>query len=445
MLIDAIKNSVRRQAQWSTTARLSSMRCSAAHSQSTSACPRSSLSRSNNDSSSMATTSENAIDPLLVVADEMASLTLNIRSLLGSGCPPLDSAAKYYVKGGGKSVRPLIVLLMARAVSFAPKCTNRLERQLKGGVDESFSPLDILRDFNPSQIIATISTSISRVAAAGLGAVSEIERNQDHGILPTQRRLAEITEMIHAASLLHDDVIDDAEMRRGSPSGNIAYGNKMSILAGDFLLGRASVALARLRDSEVVELMATVIANLVEGEFMQLKNTATEETTVATRETFDYYLQKTYLKTASLISKSCRSAAVLAGVTEDIVEAAYQYGRNLGLAFQLLDDMLDYTVTAKDLGKPAGADLKLGLATAPALFAWKEHPELGPIIRRKFSEPGDVERTRYLVEQSDGVRQTELLAEEYSEKARSALNVFPDSDAKSALMELTVTMQKRKK
>ncbi|KAK9473818.1 isoprenoid synthase domain-containing protein [Dipodascopsis tothii] len=251
--------------------------------------------------------------------------------------------------------------------------------------------------------------------------------------------------MIHAASLLHDDVIDGAETRRGSPSSNVEYGNKMSILAGDFMLGRASVALARLRNSEVVELMATVIANLVEGEFMQLKNTATDETKAATAETFDYYLEKTYLKTASLIAKSCRSAAVLGGAEENVVEAAYEYGRNLGLAFQLLDDMLDYTVSAADLGKPAGADLKLGLATAPALFAWQRYPELGPMIKRKFSQPGDPERARELVEQSDGVQQTEQLALEYSTKARDALAVLPESDAKAALVELTATMQNRKK
>jgi geranylgeranyl pyrophosphate synthase len=166
----------------------------------------------------------------------------------------------------------------------------------------------------------------------------------------------------------------------------------MAVLAGDFLLGRASVALARLRDPEVTELMATVIANLVEGEFMQLKNTAQDETKPKyTDETLNYYLQKTYLKTASLISKSCRSAAVLGRSAPEVIEASYAYGRNLGLAFQLVDDMLDYTVTEAELGKPAGADLELGLATAPLLFAWKSNPELGPLVGRKFREEGDVQ------------------------------------------------------
>jgi hexaprenyl-diphosphate synthase len=116
----------------------------------------------------------------------------------------------------------------------------------------------------------------------------------------------------------------------------------MAVLAGDFLLGRASVALARLRNSEVIELLATVIANLVEGEFMQLKNTARDEKNpIWTEDTITYYLQKTYLKSASLISKSCRAAALLGGSDGMTVEAAYAYGKNLGLAFQLADQPLD--------------------------------------------------------------------------------------------------------
>ena len=166
----------------------------------------------------------------------------------------------------------------------------------------------------------------------------------------------------------------------------------MAVLAGDFLLGRASVALARLRDAEVIELLATVIANLVEGEFMQLKNTAQDEAKPSwTEDTITYYLQKTYLKSASLISKSCRATALLGQCSPDVVDAAYLYGRNIGLAFQLVDDMLDYTISGEELGKPAGADLELGLATAPLLFAWRKHEELGVLVGRKFAGDGDVQ------------------------------------------------------
>jgi len=317
-----------------------------------------------------------------MVAKEMKFLTGNIRQLLGSGHPSLDTVAKYYTQGEGKHVRPLIVLLMSRATALAPKSPRYNGQQSIADIDSAISPISILSDVNPSPPTTNPITHSQ----------TSYPTNESD-ILPSQRRLAEITELIHTASLLHDDVIDHSVSRRGNPSANLQFGNKMAVLAGDFLLSRASVALARLRDAEVTELLATVIANLVEGEFMQLKNTARDEQNpVWTEDTMTYYLQKTYLKSASLISKSCRAAALLGSSDAGTVDAAYLYGKNLGLAFQLVDDMLDYTISEKELGKPAGADLELGLATAPLLFAWKNNTELGSLVGRKFSQEGDVTR-----------------------------------------------------
>jgi hexaprenyl-diphosphate synthase len=325
------------------------------------------------------------IDPLRTVAKEMSFLTGNIRKLLGSGHPSLDRVAKYYTQAEGKHVRPLIVLLMSRATHLCPKSDSDEQPQTLRGINSAISPVDILADVNPSTLPLTAPD------------LKDLPEQTNPDILPSQRRLAEITELIHTASLLHDDVIDHSVSRRGSPSANLEFGNKMAVLAGDFLLGRASVALARLRNAEVVELLATVIANLVEGEFMQLKNTERDERSPKySDETLRYYLQKTYLKTASLISKSCRAAALLGGADAVTVDAAYSYGRNLGLAFQLVDDMLDYTRSGADLGKPAGADLELGLATAPLLFAWKQMPELGALVGRKFEREGDVQMVSHL-------------------------------------------------
>ena len=326
-----------------------------------------------------------SVDPFRTVAKEMKFLTGNIRQLLGSGHPTLDTVAKYYTQSEGKYVRPMLVLLMSRATALTPK-TTRNDNSFT--VDRPISSTSILSDENPSAPAAEYPSVTSFTHDAAY-------RSEDSDILPSQRRLAEITELIHTASLLHDDVIDHSVSRRSNPSANIEFGNKMAVLAGDFLLGRASVALARLRDPEVTELLATVIANLVEGEFMQLKNTASDERNPKwTEDTLTYYLQKTYLKSASLISKSCRAAAILGGSSQEVVEASYQYGKNLGLAFQLVDDMLDYTVSGQELGKPAGADLELGLATAPLLFAWKDNKSLGKLVGRKFSGEGDVQRVR---------------------------------------------------
>lgn len=310
----------------------------------------------------------------------MKFLTGNIKQLLGSGHPTLDTVAKYYSQSEGKHVRPMLVLLMSRATALTPRTPR--PSTIAPSIDDPISPAAILSDVNPSSPTTNPLTHAPTSYSA-----------TESDILPSQRRLAEITELIHTASLLHDDVIDHSVSRRSAPSANVQFGNKMAVLAGDFLLGRASVALARLRDAEVVELLATVIANLVEGEFMQLKNTARDEKNpVWTEDTISYYLQKTYLKSASLISKSCRAAAILGGSEIEVVDAAYAYGKNLGLAFQLVDDMLDYTISEAELGKPAGADLELGLATAPLLFAWKQNQELGALVGRKFGQEGDVAR-----------------------------------------------------
>ena len=374
-------------------------------------------------------------DPFSIVSSEMSGLAGNIAKLVGSGHPSLNKVANYYFKSQGKHIRPMIVLLLSKAMSEVPD-SRRGEADTSDVsyiADESLSPLKILNEI-PMPILNPLSKPQEPF-------VSEIE-----GVLPKQRRLAVIVEMIHTASLLHDDVIDNSSERRSRPSGNSAFGNKMAILAGDFLLGRASVAIARLRNAEVTELMSTTIANLVEGEFMQLKNTTDNTSEVVKNEYFQYYIHKTYLKTASLMSKSCRSAAVLAGLDRDLVDHAYEFGKNLGLCFQIVDDCLDYTAADKEqLGKPSGADLKLGLATAPVLYAWEQFPELGTLIRRKFKAPGDIELARDYVKKADGVQKTKNLAVHYHNAALAELDFFPPSEALSGLKSLTHIMLSREK
>ena len=171
-----------------------------------------------------------------------------------------------------------------------------------------------------------------------------------HHHLPTQLRLAQIVEMLHTASLLHDDVIDASPLRRGAPSAPSKFGSKLSVLGGNFVLGRASSALARLGDEEVTQLIASVISNLVEGEILQMRDVVLGEAGMdeggttqdigiqgKTKNAWTIYLQKTYLKTASLMAKGARSAVVLGGCEEGEVwkDIAYAYGRNLGIAFQV--------------------------------------------------------------------------------------------------------------
>jgi geranylgeranyl pyrophosphate synthase len=164
---------------------------------------------------------------------------------------------------------------------------------------------------------------------------------------------------------------------------NQVFGNKLAILGGDFLLSRASVALARLRNIEVVEIMSTVIEHLVKGEIMQMRPSHNRENISA----LEYYLRKNFYKTASLMGHSCLSAAVLVGCDEEARKACYLYGTYVGQAFQLIDDALDFEGSTAMLGKAPLADLKSGLATAPTLFAADEHPKLFDMIKRKFESP----------------------------------------------------------
>ncbi|KAL7750492.1 coq1 putative hexaprenyl diphosphate synthase [Sorochytrium milnesiophthora] len=365
------------------------------------------------------------VDPLELVGKDIRSLTDNIKKLITTDHPVLSSVAKYYFNQNGKHIRPLIILLVSQAASFTPPETSNAATAAPAASSDGFTFID-----TPVSPVLAADTLVSKFDPQ---AHSPSISRDGLRILPTQRRLAEITEMIHTASLLHDDVIDNSYTRRNVPTVNAEFGNKIAILAGDYLLARASVSLARLRNCEVVELLATVIENLVEGEVMQLKN----KSDIAKISTFDYYMEKTYMKTASLIAKSCRAATVLGGCDARVSQIAYDYGKNIGLAFQLVDDMLDFTGSADEFGKPTGADLKLGLATAPVLYAAEEHPELRSMIERRFAEPGDAERAFELVHQSNGLEKTRTLASSHCQKAINALSGLPESPAREALTQLT--------
>ncbi|KAH7015909.1 decaprenyl-diphosphate synthase subunit 1 [Ilyonectria destructans] len=368
---------------------------------------------------------EMLIDPLRPVAKEMKLLIGSMTKLLHSGHPSLSRVAKYYTGDESKHIRPLIVLLMARATSLCPKEPRSPPPQTAQGVNSDSSAFGILDSVNSDSPLAGTHTTDPPQA--------------DGGILPSHRHLAEITELIHAAFLLHNDVIDYSISGGRSTSANLEGANTMTVLAGNFLLGRASVALARLGTTEAVELLATVIANIVEGEFMHLEDRALDKRSPKwSEDLLSYYLQKAYLRTASLISKSCRASALLSGAGGASLDASYYYGKNIGLAVQLMDDVLAYTNAETELVKLTGVGLKFGLPTAPFLLAWKTTPELGTLVERKFEEDGDVARACELVLKSDGIKQTYVLAQGYIEKAISAIDSFPSSNAKNGLIDIAV-------
>ncbi|KAL3643678.1 Solanesyl diphosphate synthase 3, chloroplastic/mitochondrial [Castilleja foliolosa] len=336
---------------------------------------------------------EEQVDPFSLVADELSILANRLRSMVVAEVPKLASAAEYFFKMGveGKRFRPTVLLLMATALNVS------VPRKL------------------PEAAIEKLSMELRT----------------------RQQCIAEITEMIHVASLLHDDVLDDADTRRGIGSLNFVMGNKLAVLAGDFLLSRACVALASLKNTEVVSLLAKVVEYLVTGETMQMTTTSDQ------RCCMEYYMQKTYYKTASLISNSCKSIALLAGQTSEVSVLAYEYGRNLGLAFQLIDDVLDFTGTSASLGKGSLSDIRHGIITAPILFAMEEFPELRDIVDQGFDNSANVDLALEYLGKSRGIQRTRELAAKHASIASAAVDSFPENDdenvqrSRRALVELT--------
>lgn len=246
-----------------------------------------------------------------------------------------------------------------------------------------------------------------------------------------QRTIMLIAEMIHTASLLHDDVIDGADTRRGKPSTTPIWGQKKSILGGDFVIARSAEMLSQIGCVRNNNYISQILVDLVSGEFMQLENTTNFD------ERFPHYIEKSYLKTASLLAHTCKGVVTLAGADDAMAEAAFQYGRNFGIAFQLIDDILDFVADQDLLGKPAAADLRLGLSTGPVLFACQEYPELNELIERRFANRGDAERAFALVKQSNGLARTREVAQAYANAAVAAIQDWADCPYKQGLISLT--------
>ena len=304
------------------------------------------------------------------VEADLCMLTENLKNLIGARHPILYAAAEYLFSSEGKRVRPAIVLLVARATM------------------------------------------------------------PDHDITVRHRRLAEITEMIHTASLVHDDVVDESELRRGRPTVHSHFGNRIAVLAGDFLFAQSSWYLANLDNLQVVKLLSEVIMDMGEGEIQQGLNRFETDLSIAA------YLEKSYYKTASLIANSSKAAAVLSDSSAVQAQNLYGYGRHLGLAFQIVDDILDFTSSTEDLGKPSGSDLKSGVLTAPVLYALEEKPYLNTLIEREFSQADDLEQALALIANTDGIARSRELAADHGKLAVEYLTDLPPSDSHEALINL---------
>ncbi|KAL9437971.1 hypothetical protein AB3S75_023771 [Citrus x aurantiifolia] len=310
-----------------------------------------------------------------VVAEDLQTLNQNLKSIVGAENPVLMSAAEQIFGAGGKRLRPALVFLVSRAT-------------------------------------------------AELVGLKELTTKH--------RRLAEIIEMIHTASLIHDDVLDESDMRRGQETVHQLYGTRVAVLAGDFMFAQSSWYLANLENLEVIKLISQVIKDFASGEIKQASslfdcNLELEE-----------YLIKSYYKTASLIAASTKGAAIFSGVDGSLSKQMYEYGRNLGLSFQIVDDILDFTQSAEQLGKPAASDLAKGNLTAPVIFALEKEPKLREIIESEFCETGSLDEAIKLVKTSGGIEKAQELAKEKANLAIHNLHCLPRSPFRVALEDMVM-------
>lgn len=305
-----------------------------------------------------------------LVAEDVRAVDTLIQRRLHSDVSLINQLSYYIINSGGKRLRPLLVLLSARALGY----TGR-------------------QHLDASAII----------------------------------------EFIHTATLLHDDVVDASELRRGRDTANTVWGNEASVLVGDFLYSRAFEMMVEIRSMRIMEIMARATNVIAEGEVMQLLNSNDADTSE------ESYLEVIHCKTAKLFEAAAQVGAVLAGSSEREEQAMAAYGMHLGAAFQLIDDVLDYSASSEHIGKNVGDDLAAGKPTLPLIHAMRRGtPGQVALIRRSIQEGGreHIQEVLAAIESTDALAYTARSAQAEARKAADALAPIPASPCKDALYAL---------
>ncbi|MEN8613697.1 polyprenyl synthetase family protein [Dehalogenimonas sp. THU2] len=252
--------------------------------------------------------------------------------------------------------------------------------------------------------------------------------------------MATANELLHISTLVHDDAIDRADTRRGRLTVNKLWGTEKAILLGDFLFARAGEFAAATDNLRVVKLFSHTLQVIAVGELRQARDVFSPE------QSLEGYYQRIAGKTAELLKMSTESGAVLAGGTETQIQALTDFGYNLGLAFQIVDDILDFIGTEAELGKPVGSDLRQGTVTLPALLLMERYPDSNPVkdfLEGKNRE-ADFTRAIDMIRHSDLIDESYRRAVIYSDRAIEALDTLPLSDCREALKELTAYLIRRR-
>lgn len=306
-----------------------------------------------------------------LTADDMAKVNETIHAQLNSDVSLINQLGFYIVSGGGKRIRPLLAVLSARALGYQGEAHT---------------------------------TS------------------------------AAFIEFIHTATLLHDDVVDESDMRRGKATANAAFGNAASVLVGDFIYTRSFQMMTELGSLRILKLMSDAVNVIAEGEVQQLMNCNNPDTTE------ESYMQVIYSKTARLFEAATQIGAILNDAPEEVELALQNYGKYLGTAFQLIDDVMDYTSDGDEMGKNVGDDLAEGKPTLPLLYAMKNGtPEQTVMIREAIEKANGMERLNDILEameQTGSLEYTREKAYQEADKAIAELSVLDESEYKQALVTI---------
>jgi octaprenyl-diphosphate synthase len=302
---------------------------------------------------------------------DMTAVNDLIFSKLHSDVALINQLGVYIVNGGGKRMRPLLTVLAAKAIGY---------------------------------------------------------QGSEH------LQLAAIVEFIHTSTLLHDDVVDESNMRRGRETANAMFGNSASVLVGDFLYSRSFQMMSELSNLRIMDILSDATNIIAEGEVLQLMNCNDPDTTE------DSYMKVIYCKTAKLFEAATRLAAVISKQDQATELAMLNYGKHLGTAFQLVDDIMDYTADAQEMGKNVGDDLAEGKPTLPLLYAMAHGNEHQKMMIRNAIEHGDgmehLDEILAAMKQTGSLVYTQKKAEQEADKAINAIALLPESEYKQALISL---------
>jgi len=309
---------------------------------------------------------------MAIIGEDLKNLELQFRKDLHSDVPLIRKVTEYVISSGGKRIRPMLLILSA---------------YLSGYRGDRHVPI------------------------------------------------ASVIEFIHTATLLHDDVVDNANLRRGQASANTLWGNQASVLVGDFLYCRSFALMVADGDLRILKLLANATTVLAEGEVLQLiymKNPAITE---------DQYVDVVRCKTAILLSAACQAGAIMGGIPPEQEAALREFGMELGIAFQMVDDSLDYSASEEEFGKIIGHDLEEGKITLPLIHALKlcsdeEKVKIAEVIRKDEITGDDFRMIFELVGRYGGIEYTLEMARKYTERSKKCLDIFNDSPEKAALLNL---------